>query len=113
LVYVHSKVSIFDDQTAIVSSANLNGRSLRWDTEAGMMLTDQKDVTALMSRCFQHWLPGHDQPHLEKTVKLWRKRAHENAQTPPEDRHGFILPYPIAPGRRFGRNLPGVPEEMT
>ena len=113
LVYVHSKVSIFDDQTAIVSSANLNGRSLRWDTEAGMMLTDQKDVTALMSRCFQHWLPDHDQPPLQKTVKLWRKRAHENAQTPPEDRHGFILPYPIAPGRRFGRNLPGVPEEMT
>ncbi len=35
MIYVHAKVSIFDRSAAIVSSANLNGRSLRWDTEAG------------------------------------------------------------------------------
>jgi len=29
LIYIHSKVSIFDAQTAIVSSVNLNGRSMR------------------------------------------------------------------------------------
>jgi phospholipase D1/2 len=57
LVYLHSKVSIFDDSAAIVSSANLNGRSLRWDTELGVALERTEEVAELRRRCFAHWLP--------------------------------------------------------
>lgn len=113
LIYVHSKVAIFDDTAAIVSSANLNGRSLRWDTEVGLTLTHREDVAKLTKACFQHWLPDDDDTELSKQVATWRQIAQNNAQTPPHNRDGFLLPYPIAPARRFGRNLPGVPEEMT
>ena len=49
-------VSIFDGAAAIVSSANLNGRSLRWDTEAGVLLTDPDTVASLRQRLMAHWL---------------------------------------------------------
>lgn len=114
LIYVHAKVSIFDDTAAIVSSANLNGRSLRWDTEVGMALTDRQQVTALMEQCFEHWLPdGTAATPLPQVVETWRALANTNAKTPPDQRRGFLLPYPLAPARRFGKNLPGVPEEMA
>lgn len=113
LIYLHAKVSIFDETAAIVSSANLNGRSLRWDTEVGTTLTKVEDVAALSEKCFAHWLPHGGQIALADIVPTWRKLAQANAQKPPPDRRGFLLPYQIAPGRRFGRNLPGVPEEMT
>ncbi|MEB8387820.1 phospholipase D-like domain-containing protein [Rhodobacteraceae bacterium KMM 6894] len=116
LVYLHAKVSIFDDEAAIISSANLNGRSLRWDTEAGVMLTDSETVDVLRRRCFQHWLPE-DAPDAafdpKTAVESWRNMARDNAARAPEDRQGFVLSYPVSPARRFGRNLPGVPEELV
>jgi phosphatidylserine/phosphatidylglycerophosphate/cardiolipin synthase-like enzyme len=57
LIYVHAKVSIFDDTAAIVSSANLNGRSFKWDTEAGLYLSNPVDVAELRHRAMAHWLP--------------------------------------------------------
>lgn len=113
LIYVHSKVAIFDDTAAIVSSANLNGRSMRWDTEVGVTLTDPYEIAELTAKCFDHWLPDDTDTDLTKNVANWRQIAQTNAQRPPAHRTGFLLPYPIAPARRFGRNLPGVPEEMT
>ena len=113
LIYVHAKVSIFDEQAAIVSSANLNGRSLRWDTEVGTTLTDQRDVVRLRDKCLAHWLPDGEALTSKNAVAAARVLAKRNAKKPPQDRDGFLLPFPIAPARRFGRNLPGVPEEMT
>ncbi len=117
LVYLHSKVSIFDRRSAIVSSANLNGRSLKWDTEAGVMLTEPDRVRHLQRRCFEHWLDGDavapDFLDLSKACMTWSRRAHENARLEPEVRKGFLLPYSAGPARRFGRNLPGIPEEMV
>lgn len=116
LIYLHSKVSVFDETTAIISSANLNGRSMRWDTEVGVLLEDPATVRELRSKCLRHWLP--DQPEerylgAATLVSAFRDLAHRNANTPPEDRIGFVLPYPLAPAKRFGRNLPGVPEEVV
>lgn len=116
LVYLHSKVSIFDDRAAIVSSANLNGRSLRWDTEVGVPLTDPATVRALRLRCLKHWLPEDAEARFLETstlIEAWRALADDNAGRSPSDRMGFVMPYPSAPARRFGRNLPGVPEEMV
>ncbi|MGB3691012.1 MAG: phospholipase D-like domain-containing protein [Jannaschia helgolandensis] len=116
LIYLHAKVSIFDDTAAIVSSANLNGRSFRWDTEAGVTLTDPAHIEDLKTRCISHWLDGPvPEAFLDpkRAVDAWWARAHANARRAPEDRDGYILPYASAPARRFGRNLPGIPEEMV
>lgn len=116
IIYVHAKVSIFDDSGAIVSSANLNGRSLRWDTEAGVYLNIPRDLAELRRKVMAHWLPadaGEEYFSIETAAESWRKRALSNAHRPPEDRRGFLLPYDIAAAEAFGRGLPAIPEEMV
>ncbi len=115
IVYIHAKVSIFDD-AAIVSSANLNGRSLWWDTEAGVYLSDREEVRRLRDRVMRHWLPKNaDARYLDpsQAVTMWRLLALRNARLPPERREGFILPYDIDAAERLGRSVPGVPEAMV
>lgn len=116
VIYVHAKVSIFDDRAAIVSSANLNGRSLNWDTEAGVELTDRALVRHLKERCVRHWLRDEElAPYLggEGAAERWRTLAEKTADASPDARETLLVPYKIAPARRFGHNLPGVPEEMV
>jgi phospholipase D1/2 len=115
LVYIHAKVSIFDD-AAIVSSANLNGRSLRWDTEVGVYLTGRDEVRRLRERVMRHWLPRDADPRYldpAQAVAMWRMLALRNARLPPERREGFILPYDVEAAERLGRSAPGVPEAMV
>jgi phospholipase D1/2 len=79
-------------------------------------LTGTETVEDVRRQCFQHWLPQ-DAPEAAfdpaQAVGSWRTLAHENAARSPEDRQGFVLSYPASPARRFGRNLPGVPEELV
>ena len=115
IVYIHAKVSVFDD-AAIVSSANLNGRSMRWDTEAGVYLTNPLDVIRLRDRVMRHWLPPDpDLRYFDPTqaVAMWRLLALRNARLSPDRREGFILPYDIDAAERLGRSVPGVPEAMV
>lgn len=116
IIYVHAKLSIFDDTAAMVSSANLNGRSLSWDTEAAVELTDRADIDRLRERCFRHWLPDDaDGPFFDPDAapRAWRRLAEENLRTDPEKRRGFLLPYDPAPAERFGRAVPVVPNAMV
>lgn len=116
LIYIHAKVSIFDDRAAIVSSANLNGRSLRWDTEAGVVLTDTETVADLRTRLMAHWLPdgaGADFFDPERALQSWWALAARNAKLPPEKRRGFLLPYDLRLAEAFGRAFPLVPDEMV
>lgn len=116
IIYVHSKVSIFDCDRAIVSSANLNGRSLNWDTEAGVMLTDQAHVAHLKRRIFDHWLGADAGPEFHDSATaaaLWAERARQNADSAPERRKGFLVPYDVRPTVAFGKRLPGIPEAMV
>ncbi|RLJ51650.1 phospholipase D1/2 [Litoreibacter meonggei] len=116
IVYLHAKVSIFDDQYGTISSANLNGRSMAWDTEAGVGTESKQEVSLLKSRCFQHWLgtkAGAEFYGNTSARKAWAERAEMNANVPPDKREGFILPYSAEPAAELGRNLPGVPEEMV
>lgn len=112
VVYVHAKVTIVDDHTAIVGSANLNGRSMRWDTEASLMFHDPADVTALRDRLARIWLDEHYDRGDPHRAEIWRRAAEDNAQRAPEDRAGFMLPYPERRNRRFARFLPILPPEM-
>ncbi|WP_245875424.1 phospholipase D-like domain-containing protein [Tabrizicola aquatica] len=116
LVYIHAKVSIFDDQRAIVSSANLNGRSLRWDTEAGLVIEKPEAVVELRRRLMEHWLPkgaGADFYDPDRALMAWWRLAVRNAKLPPDRRRGFILPYDQKSAEAFGRAFPLVPDEMV
>lgn len=116
IVYIHSKVSIFDDTEAIVSSANLNGRSLRWDTEAGVILSTPSEVEALRRRIFAHWLPEDAEEAFfdpATAVHFWRRLAIRNALREPAERQGFVMPYDLKAAEEFGVNLPVIPEEMV
>ena len=116
LVYIHAKVSIFDDRRAIVSSANLNGRSLRWDTEAGLVISRPEDVARLRQRLMAHWLPegvGSAYFDPERAVQAWWALARRNAKLPPEMRGGFLMPYDLRQAEAFGRAFPLVPDELV
>lgn len=117
LVYIHAKVAIYDDRAAIVSSANLNARSLRWDTEAGVYINSSRDVQALRHRLVAHWLPQEADEALFRAdlsaVAAWRGLALANARRRPADRRGFLLPYDLRAAERFGAAVPGVPEEVV
>ncbi|QYK41445.1 MAG: phospholipase [Paracoccaceae bacterium] len=116
IIYVHAKLSVFDDRTAIVSSANLNGRSMKWDTEAGVQLDDPATVRALRHRAMAHWLPPDAAPgYLDpaRAVRLWRDLALRNAALPPEARSGFVVPYDLRVAERDGHAVPLLPEELV
>lgn len=116
IIYVHSKVTIFDGTEAIVSSANLNGRSFRWDTEAGLRLTDPGQVAALRRRLVDHWMPGGgagDGTDAAGFVAALRRLVLADAARAPEKRRSFLLPYDESEARKFGERVPIVPEELV
>lgn len=116
LIYIHAKVSIFDEAAAIVSSANLNARSMRWDTEAGVYLTSPTDVHELRLRVMAHWLPPDaDAAAFDPltAVDFWARTAWRNAAKSPREREGFLLPHDFAAAELFGRQVPILPPEFV
>ncbi|MEX3016155.1 phospholipase [Gymnodinialimonas hymeniacidonis] len=116
LIYVHSKLSLFGQDEAILSSANLNGRSFRWDTEAGLHLTNRAHVAPLWPRVFAHWL-GDDAPDptaepraVVDRINTLLKQARD---TSPQDRSHFLLPFDPEAQARLAKPLPFVPDEMV
>ena len=116
IIYVHSKVLIVDETLCIVGSANLNGRSMKWDTEAAVECRDAKAVRALRMAVLQHWLPENPDAGLFDTSNMaaaWGALAKGNADQPPEQRKGFLVPHNAAPARQVGLPVPGVPDELV
>ncbi|WP_322890494.1 MULTISPECIES: phospholipase D family protein [unclassified Yoonia] len=116
LVYVHSKVSIFDDVTAVVSSANLNGRSMRWDTEAGLHLTRKDHVATVRQRVMGVWLPQDAGPEfmdVETGFDHWKRLVGTNSALPPQHRRGFLVEYDSAAAREMATAVPGLPPEIV
>lgn len=109
LIYVHAKVSVFDTRAAMVSSANLNGRSLMWDTEAGVALTDARQVTDLRAQLLRHWYSEDVSPDF----KALRGIVLDNARRRPDTRQGFLVPYDMGAARRTAVTVPGIPDEMV
>jgi phosphatidylserine/phosphatidylglycerophosphate/cardiolipin synthase-like enzyme len=115
IIYIHSKVAIADDSAAIVSSANLNGRSLRWDTEAGVSIEDASTVRYIRRRLFAHWLPKDaDERYfdLETARDCWAALGEDNLRRAVEARQGFVAPYDPEPGEEFGIHVP-LPDEIV
>ncbi|WP_158966386.1 phospholipase D family protein [Chachezhania sediminis] len=112
IVYVHAKVTLVDDVHAIVGSANMNGRSMRWDTEASVQVDDPAFARGLRDRLVEHWLPD-PAPSEDPTVaQTWARRAAANAAHRPGARADFLLPYPATRTRAFSLYAPIVPAEM-
>lgn len=111
-IYVHSKVTLVDDRVGMVGSANLNGRSLRWDTEASVQFRSPEDVKALRERLAKIWLGPRLGAGSTTQARTWRQAALANAAVPPEEREGFALPYPNATGKKFSRLVPVLPADM-
>lgn len=116
IVYVHSKIMAIDATRAIVGSANLNGRSLRWDTETALICHDAPSVQELRKAALCHWMIGETDPALLATKGMagaWRALARRNMRCLPEDRESFVVLHDLDPAREMGRALPGVPEELV
>lgn len=116
IIYVHAKVAIADDDRAIVGSANLNGRSMRWDTEAALLCVDRVHVGAMRQRLMAHWLgpnPKADLFELHQCAARWNVMAGGNVSKPQNERDGFLVPYDTRRASDAGATLPAVPNEMV
>lgn len=116
LIYVHSKVSIFDDFAAIVSSGNLNGRSLRWDTESGLHVTRPEQVALIRQRAMGCWLPKDAEPGFLDTDAAfdhWHGLVLSNSALPPRHRRGFLVEYDSDAANAVAMPMPGMPAEVV
>ncbi|ETX15180.1 cardiolipin synthase [Roseivivax halodurans JCM 10272] len=111
-IYVHAKVTLIDDVFGIVGSANLNGRSMRWDTEASILFRDEKRARDLRLRLASKWIGSRLGEEDSARAETWTHAAQANADLAPEKRIGFAMPYPLGRARRFSRHLPILPDEM-
>lgn len=71
-VYVHSKVTIMDDVFTIISSANLNTRSMQVDTELGIIMECADVAEGLRKR-------------------LWDLHTNKNSAANPDDMHDYVV----------------------
>jgi phospholipase D1/2 len=112
LIHIHSKLVIADDETCLLSSANINGRSFEWDTELGFIWREAGGAiaefrTRLWGQLFGGALP--DPCSLEG----WRDAARRNSAAEPEQRQGFVVPYQLGRARRFGRPYWFIPDDLV
>lgn len=112
LIYVHAKVSVFDRTSVLVSSANLNSRSLQWDTEAGLIRDDPAFARTVLQRSLAHWIPDAPVDPDAPLVGQIREIAELDAVRQPENRSSYLLPYDVTRAEAFGMNLP-VPEGLV
>ena len=112
LIYVHAKVSVFDRASVLVSSANLNSRSLQWDTEAGVLRDDPDFARSVLERSLAHWMPVARVDVDGSLVAQVREIAELDAVRQPDNRSSYLLPYDVTRAEAFGLNLP-VPEGLV
>ncbi|WP_425071674.1 phospholipase D family protein [Sagittula sp. S175] len=116
IIYVHNKVLVRDDDYGLVGSANLNGRSMRWDTEVAVELKTPDRVARLREKLFQHWWfdPLPEEARDPKTLQTrWAAEVRRNGVCLPENRSGFLVPYDKGQGAELVQPLPGVTENVV
>lgn len=116
IIYVHNKVLVQDTAFALVGSGNLNGRSLRWDTEAALAITDPARLRVLRAALHRHWwqtdlddawsAPAQMQP-------LWRAEIERNTVRCPESRKGVLVTHDTTVHDQVGLPLPLVTDNMV
>ncbi|MEO1399038.1 MAG: phospholipase D-like domain-containing protein, partial [Pseudomonadota bacterium] len=116
IIYVHNKVFVQDRALAFVGSANMNGRSLRWDTEVGVTLTDRGHVAVLRKAVHRHWWRKNLTEAWAEPAKmqpLWQAEIRRNDVRRPEARVGFLVSHGTDVHDSDGVSLPLVTDEMV
>jgi len=75
-IIVHAKLTIIDDQLMRIGSANINNRSLGFDTECDLSLEASTDahraeITRLRNKLLSHWL-GCPQTPMDEAIEACR-----------------------------------------
>ncbi|MFV1599712.1 MULTISPECIES: phospholipase D family protein [unclassified Phaeobacter] len=117
VIYVHSKVLIVDDSFAMVGSANMNGRSMRWDTEVALRITRKDRVAETWRAMCDHWWDQGQMPdearRLETASDWWRAEVARNGLRLPESRNGFLVPHDPDKMADLQQPLPGATEDVV
>lgn len=116
LIHVHNKVLMCDDSYALIGSANLNGRSMHWDTELAIELTDGARVAKARDRLLSHWWhnPLSGEAIAPETLQpWWDAEIQRSGLCRPENRKGFLVPFDPERGADLARILPGVTEDIV
>ncbi len=113
IVYVHAKIMIVDDCSALIGSANLNDRSLYSDTETAILWDEPDAIRDLRASLWRHALGEAWQTKQGPITLHWRQIAEANASKPPAQRQGFVMPLAQAERRAFRRRNWLVPEELV
>ena len=116
MIYVHNKVLVKDDNYGLVGSGNLNGRSMHWDTEAAVEITDPKRVHKMREKLLAHWWFDDLPPEAVQADTLqpwWSKAIAENGVCLPENRTGFLVPYDPDNQAELATSLPGITENIV
>ena len=116
IVYVHNKLLVVDEDFAMVGSANLNGRSLHWDTEAAIRIREPDRIAALRAALFRHWWTDPLPPEARDPATLqpwWAREIARNGVCRPESRSGFLVPHKSDALSEYHTDLPGVTEDLV
>lgn len=118
MVYVHSKLAIADDKTAIVSSANLNGRSMQWDVEAGIVARRADFATELRRQLWRAHLGGETavlDPAADPggAFTYWRQAAQTRARQGADAKGTGVVPFPLQKTKRFAKRHMLIPEQIV
>ena len=112
LIHIHAKLLCADDRLCLLSSANINGRSLEWDTELGFLWSEGGERIADFKRKLWGQLFGGSLPE-GMSLAGWRALADANRVAEPRDRTGFVVPYQIVRARRFARPYWFIPDDLV
>ncbi|UTS81495.1 Cardiolipin synthase [Phaeobacter piscinae] len=117
VIYVHSKVLIVDDNFAMIGSANMNGRSMRWDTEVALRITDQQRVAKAWQAMCSHWWHQDQMPEearaVETAANWWHREVQLNGVRLPQSRSGFLVPHDPQKMADLQQPLPGATEDVV
>lgn len=116
MIYVHNKVLVRDSDFAFVGSANMNGRSLHWDTEAGVAILKPARIEVLRNALFAHWWRGkidNEWADPARMQPLWQTAIARNSVCLPDARHGFLVAHDTQVHDAEGQSLPLVTDNMV
>jgi phosphatidylserine/phosphatidylglycerophosphate/cardiolipin synthase-like enzyme len=100
-IIVHAKLTIIDDTLMRIGSANINNRSLGFDTECDLSFeatgpesaANRAEITRLRNKLLAHWL-GCPQPPMEEVI---RKAGRVGAALEELRANGYCRLRPIVP----------------
>ena len=116
VIHLHSKVLITDQCFALVGSANLNGRSMRWDTEAALRITDKGRISTLWETLARHWWQHHlTEAMLDQKLALqaWKEEITRNRVRRPQARLGYLVPHEADKMEEIHQPVPGATENIV